>query len=99
MQFRRYWDRWNCFTKILNGTKFEPSQRCEQQEVIKQTAHNPTRRGTVGHSTPPVFSGPGDVFDVESSGGGGYGPPARRSEAARASDVANGFVSPRRRRR
>jgi N-methylhydantoinase B len=42
---------------------------------------------------------PGDVFFVESSGGGGYGPAAKRSEAARASDVANGFVSPRRRRR
>jgi N-methylhydantoinase B len=42
---------------------------------------------------------PGDVFFIESSGGGGYGPPAQRREAARASDVANGFVSPRRRRR
>ena len=42
---------------------------------------------------------PGDVFFVESSGGGGYGPPAKRSPEARAADVANGFVSPRRRRR
>jgi N-methylhydantoinase B len=41
---------------------------------------------------------PGDVFFVESSGGGGYGPPAKRSPEARAADVANGFVSPRRRR-
>ncbi len=39
---------------------------------------------------------PGDVFLVESAGGGGYGPPARRSPAARVSDVENGFVSPRR---
>src|SRR4029079_1451718 len=33
---------------------------------------------------------PGDVFLVESSGGGGYGTPARRSRAARARDRANG---------
>jgi len=38
---------------------------------------------------------PGDVFFVESAGGGGYGPPARRSAAARDSDAANGFVSRR----
>ncbi|MGH7731663.1 MAG: hydantoinase B/oxoprolinase family protein, partial [Candidatus Eiseniibacteriota bacterium] len=38
---------------------------------------------------------PGDVFVVESSGGGGYGPPARRRADARAADVANEFVSPR----
>src|SRR6266852_5927431 len=38
---------------------------------------------------------PGDVFFVESSGGGGYGPPSRRSAEARAADVANGFVSKR----
>ena len=42
---------------------------------------------------------PGDVFFVESAGGGGYGPPAKRSDAARAADEVNGFVSPRRRRR
>jgi N-methylhydantoinase B len=42
---------------------------------------------------------PGDVFFVESSGGGGYGPPRERSAAARAADVANGFVSGKRRRR
>lgn len=42
---------------------------------------------------------PGDVFFVESSGGGGYGPPSKRSREARASDAANGFVSARRRRR
>jgi N-methylhydantoinase B len=41
---------------------------------------------------------PGDVFFVESSGGGGYGPAAKRGDAARASDVANGLVSQRRRR-
>jgi N-methylhydantoinase B len=34
----------------------------------------------------------GDVFVVESSGGGGYGPPAKRAPAARASDRANGFA-------
>jgi N-methylhydantoinase B len=38
---------------------------------------------------------PGDVFLVESSGGGGYGPPGRRSLAARAADLANGFVTTR----
>ena len=42
---------------------------------------------------------PGDVFLVESAGGGGYGPPARRQASARASDVANGFVTARPRRR
>jgi N-methylhydantoinase B len=35
----------------------------------------------------------GDVFLVESSGGGGYGPPAKRAKAARESDRINGFVS------
>jgi len=35
---------------------------------------------------------PGDLFLVESSGGGGYGPPAKRSRAARALDRAGGFV-------
>jgi len=40
---------------------------------------------------------PGDVFLVESSGGGGYGPPARRSREARARDRANGLTSGRRR--
>src|SRR5438034_174090 len=38
---------------------------------------------------------PGDVFHVESSGGGGYGPPSKRSRAARAADFDNGFVSRR----
>ncbi|HSE92974.1 MAG TPA: hydantoinase B/oxoprolinase family protein [Methylomirabilota bacterium] len=38
---------------------------------------------------------PGDVFLVESSGGGGYGPPSRRSRAARERDVTNGFVAER----
>ncbi len=41
---------------------------------------------------------PGDVFLVESSGGGGYGDRARRDPAARAADLVNGFVSPRRRK-
>src|SRR5207244_431294 len=41
----------------------------------------------------------GFPLTVESSGGGGYGPPRRRSAVARASDAANGFVSPRRRAR
>ena len=35
----------------------------------------------------------GDVFLVESSGGGGYGPPAKRAKAARVSDRIKGFVS------
>jgi len=34
----------------------------------------------------------GDVFLVESSGGGGYGPPAKRAKAAREVDRINGFV-------
>src|SRR5436190_834883 len=38
---------------------------------------------------------PGDVFLVESSGGGGYGSPAKRSRAARAADLDKGFVSRR----
>jgi len=42
---------------------------------------------------------PGDVFLVESAGGGGYGPPARRLASARASDVANGLVTARSARR
>jgi N-methylhydantoinase B len=38
---------------------------------------------------------PGDVFLIESSGGGGYGPPAKRDPAARAADRDNGFVTSR----
>jgi len=38
---------------------------------------------------------PGAVFDIESAGGGGYGPPARRDKSARAADVKNGFVTKR----
>ena len=34
----------------------------------------------------------GDVFLIESSGGGGYGPPSKRARAARAGDRENGFV-------
>ena len=36
---------------------------------------------------------PGDVFFIESAGGGGYGGPKRRDPRARADDLANGFVS------
>jgi N-methylhydantoinase B len=47
---------------------------------------------------------PGDVFLIESSGGGGYGPPPRRDRTARAADLTDGFVTgsaprPRRKRR
>ena len=41
---------------------------------------------------------PGDVFWIESSGGGGYGDPALRAPAARAADLTNGFVTVRRAR-
>src|SRR5215470_16505609 len=34
----------------------------------------------------------GDVFLIDSSGGGGYGPPSKRARAARAGDRENGFV-------
>jgi N-methylhydantoinase B len=36
---------------------------------------------------------PGDVFLVESGGGGGYGDPRQRASEARAYDRANGFVT------
>lgn len=36
---------------------------------------------------------PGDWFEIRSSGGGGWGDPAERAEAARARDVAQGLVS------
>ncbi len=36
---------------------------------------------------------PGDVFFVESAGGGGYGPPAKRSKTARAKDRRNGLAT------
>jgi N-methylhydantoinase B len=42
---------------------------------------------------------PGDVFLVESSGGGGYGPPAQRTPEARERDRANGVVTRAGRRR
>jgi len=38
---------------------------------------------------------PGDVFFVESAGGGGYGSPARRSRQARQRDRLNGLVTGR----
>ena len=38
---------------------------------------------------------PGDVIDVRSGGGGGYGPPAERSAEDRARDVRLGFVTGR----
>ena len=38
---------------------------------------------------------PGDVFFVESSGGGGYGPPVERAPEARVRDSENGFVTRR----
>jgi N-methylhydantoinase B len=42
---------------------------------------------------------PGDVFLVESGGGGGWGDPRRRSAEARRADLANGFVTRRAGRR
>jgi N-methylhydantoinase B len=36
---------------------------------------------------------PGDVFYIESSGGGGYGNPHERDPEAHAADLANGFVT------
>ncbi|MGH7264367.1 MAG: hydantoinase B/oxoprolinase family protein [Candidatus Rokuibacteriota bacterium] len=41
---------------------------------------------------------PGDVFLVESGGGGGYGDPRKRDAAARAADVENGVVTRKGRR-
>jgi N-methylhydantoinase B len=38
---------------------------------------------------------PGDLFLVESGGGGGYGPPEERDPRAHAEDLANGFVTAR----
>ncbi len=40
----------------------------------------------------------GDLIIVESSGGGGYGPPAERPPELRAQDQANGYITHRRRR-
>jgi N-methylhydantoinase B len=45
-----------------------------------------------------VLVRPGDVFLVESGGGGGYGHPAERDIRARDRDRANGVVGPGRRR-
>jgi N-methylhydantoinase B len=39
---------------------------------------------------------PGDVLDVRSGGGGGYGEPGERSAEARAGDLRQGFVTERR---
>jgi N-methylhydantoinase B len=36
---------------------------------------------------------PGDRFLIESGGGGGWGEPRRRTEAARATDLESGFVT------
>jgi N-methylhydantoinase B len=40
---------------------------------------------------------PGDVFYIESSGGGGYGDPLQRDPDAHATDIANGFVTGKKR--
>jgi N-methylhydantoinase B len=40
---------------------------------------------------------PGDVFYIESSGGGGYGHPLQRDPDAHAADIANGFVTGKKR--
>jgi len=40
-----------------------------------------------------VSVSPGDLFILQSSGGGGYGDPAERDPAAIAKDIENGFVS------
>jgi N-methylhydantoinase B len=42
---------------------------------------------------------PGDVFYIESSGGGGYGDPNERGPEAHAADLANGFVTEKKRKR
>jgi N-methylhydantoinase B len=36
---------------------------------------------------------PGSLFLIESSGGGGWGDPARRTASRRSSDLKNGFVT------
>jgi N-methylhydantoinase B len=41
---------------------------------------------------------PGDVFYIESSGGGGYGDPKERAPEAHAADLANGFVTEKKRK-
>jgi N-methylhydantoinase B len=41
---------------------------------------------------------PGDVFYIESSGGGGYGDPKERAPEAHAADLADGFVTEKKRR-
>jgi N-methylhydantoinase B len=38
---------------------------------------------------------PGDVFMIESGGGGGWGRPGRREAAAKRRDLELGFVTPR----
>jgi N-methylhydantoinase B len=37
---------------------------------------------------------PGDVVVVETGGGGGYGPPGERDEAAIARDLLYGYITP-----
>src|SRR5579885_599820 len=46
-----------------------------------------------------VLVHPGDVFLIESAGGGGWGDPRRRAAEARARDLENGFVTRRTRSR
>jgi N-methylhydantoinase B len=40
---------------------------------------------------------PGDVFYIESAGGGGYGDPKERAPEAHAADLANGVVTEKKR--
>jgi len=37
---------------------------------------------------------PGDRIELRTPGGGGYGPAAQRTQAARADDLSDGYVAP-----
>ncbi len=58
--------------------------------LLKSKGHRPRALKTkeIG-----IAIAPGDVFMIESGGGGGWGDPAKRGAAARARDVELGFVT------
>lgn len=70
---------------ILGGADGSP-----HRYMLKSKGHRPRALKTkeVG-----IAIAPGDVFMIESGGGGGWGDPAKRSEAAQSRDLVLGFVT------
>jgi len=73
---------------------FEPGARTAwHTHPLGQTLIVTAGCGRAQHWGGPVEEiRPGDVFNIESGGGGGWGDPTKRDPAARKRDATNGFV-------